>query len=271
MKIYVSPSGIVDGYYCTECSGYNDILNIYCIYCSIYRDRLVSYKELEWITAVRRGIAIHYHDTPIHMLTDSQRVDLFKKFFGESATKVASMSLDALDSYIDELETVVIEAKASLQAATHNKRERVASLSQSERDKLITKPEITGSEALSVTKKRKEKLTKADRLIKDYMASGIPEAEAREMVSKIVKVDETKQQSTPTVRMQSSDPMKRYVFNGNPTPLNDDGSVDVKAQAKLDAKNALENAVAAAIANAPVYEPKPIDFASLDGLFAKKD
>lgn len=99
--------------------------------------------------------------------TEKELEELHARFFNNESTQVVpDMDLAQLEEHIHELEMIAFEAKVRIQSATANKRERVAKLRQSERDRLISNPGISGSDALATIAARKENLNTADKKAK---------------------------------------------------------------------------------------------------------
>lgn len=131
---------------------------------------------------------------------EGQLKELHARFFNSETTEVVpDMDLETLSNHIQELEMIAFEAKSRLQAATQNKRERVAKLRLAEREKLISNPDISGSDALTAVSKRKERLSKADKLKQTLGSLGISTEDLKSIMGNI-KIDETK--IAPTIAPQ---------------------------------------------------------------------
>lgn len=123
---------------------------------------------------------------------EDQLKELHARFFNNEATEIVpNMELEQLSAHIQELEMIAFEAKTRLQAATQNKRERVAKLRLAEREKLISNPDISGSDAITAVGKRKERLSKADKLKQTLGALGISTDDMKSIMGNI-KIDESK-------------------------------------------------------------------------------
>ena len=206
-------------WYCSSCKAHNDILDLTCRYyfelCQTYRPIPLE-KFAGWISLKRRGdlVDVKYPDQT--RLPGEQRMrhtekeleELHARFFNnESTVVVPNMDLAQLEEHIHELEMIAFEAKVRIQSATANKRERVAKLRQSERDRLISNPGISGSDALATIAARKENLntadkkaklrqTKADKAVESLAALGMSSEEIAKILGK-AKVAEPKEK-TPT-------------------------------------------------------------------------
>jgi hypothetical protein len=115
-------------------------------------------------------------------MTDEERKALYMKFFGHEATAVDTMDYDTLIIRIAELESVAFEAKARLQAGHEKKRKFEYEMSKDERDRLISQPSLTVSEAIGVVsrrredeKKAKDRMTKAEKFLEHMRKMGVSE------------------------------------------------------------------------------------------------
>lgn len=137
--------------------------------------------------------------------TEKELEELHARFFNDETTNVvANMDLAQLEEHIHTLEMIAFEAKVRIQGATANKRERVAKLRQSERDRLVSNPGISGSDALAAIAARKENLntadkkaklrqTKADKAVESLAALGMSSEEIAKILGK-AKIAEPKVQ-----------------------------------------------------------------------------
>lgn len=175
-------------------------------------------------------IPLAVFDEIAHIMNEKEL--LFSEFFNKAMKDitVSGMTIHDLTVWIEELEKTVLEGKATLQAAHQSKREKIANLSESDRDKLLSSNPPLVSDALSAVKKRKERMSKADKLHESLIAAGMSEEDARK-ISGTIKVDESKQSATPVL----SDSTKQYVFNGIPEDV--DTVVCVKCQNEFDTKD----------------------------------
>lgn len=120
----------------------------------------------------------------------------FKKAY-DKGMDISQMSYEELELWLIELEDIVLTAKASIQGADLAKRERKAKLSKSELDKtLSTDSSILASDAIASVNKRKERMTKLDKLKDMYdkmVSDGTMSREDADSMLGLVKVDESKQ------------------------------------------------------------------------------
>lgn len=157
--------------------------------------------ELEFISLLFPGIE---RSKLLERAGMTEKEELFAKFFSTAYNKgrdVDSMSFPELDAWIRELERITFEAKASLQGATQAKREREANLKQSERDKIRNSDSTFDStNAINAVNKRKDRMSKVDKLEATYRSLGMDEATIKDLLSK-VKVDEEKQAVTTKLHL----------------------------------------------------------------------
>lgn len=154
-----------NGYLCSNCNSYNDILTRYCKSCNSYRE---DFSLLEEIAAIlRRDILVEF-DLGGHRMNNEERSNLHAKFFaqGYASACVPDMSITDIIAWEEELETIVIQGKATLHGAGQARREKEGKLSKEDRDKLITRHDLTATEALLAPKTRQDRMSKADKLKK---------------------------------------------------------------------------------------------------------
>jgi hypothetical protein len=160
MKLYeVNSNGLIIGYNCRFCKFYNDLLTTNCRICQANRPEELNY--LASLEAFRRKGEIMSQD----------KIELHKKFYFHERTLVKDMTALQLREHIEELQVILFEAKARAAASLDEERERKARLSASQRDGLITTPNLDGSDALREIKQRKARMSKADKL--SAMIAGI--------------------------------------------------------------------------------------------------
>lgn len=194
MKLSID-HGRVEGWIC-NCdphNAYNDILRRYCVYCKAHRDEVESYIQFEIACAFRRGVFYAYEGgSPT--LTNEDRKEKYSEFYGRSyneALNVELMPMEALIASIEELEDIILTAKASKDGKDTAKRERIAKLSKEEREKLISNPNV--GEGIMVPKVRKDRMTAKEKLAADLAA--IMGDEDTLSILGTVKVTETAQGS----------------------------------------------------------------------------
>ena len=179
-------NGYVEGYYCSQCNGYNDILNLHCVHCNDYRDREYNHLEFEFNTILRRGIIISYEKGFHSNMDNNKRVELHSQFYAQAGKLIESMTYDQLLAWEEELETIVIEAKASMQRSSAERREKQQRMSKEERDRLISNPELSVSDGLLAPKLRKDRMSKADKITADMAGMGIPLDMINQLMNNII-------------------------------------------------------------------------------------
>lgn len=225
MKLELDKYSFVVGWLCDSCRLYNDILTSHCKACHSHKDD--AYFKLEIQESIRRGILIWYEngDTRCNRMTNDERVELHSKFFAQAGKLVIEMTYDQLVSWEEELEKIVIEAKASLQRSSQERRERQAKMSKAERDKLITNPDMSVTEGLIAPKLRRDRMSAADKVKADMEKMNIPQ----DMIDALMKgVSSSGNPSLATVKHDPKANNKGFVFNGTPTPIDEDGNPEVE-------------------------------------------
>jgi len=211
MKLEVS-NGFVEGYICDRCKSYNDILSRYCKICNSYRDREVNQYGFEIDAINRRGLLLYYEVG--ECMDNEKRVELHSRFYSKANELICNMSYEQQLAWEEELEMIVIEAKASIQASSQKRREKQASMSKEERDRLITNPDMSVSEGLLAPKIRKDRQSKADKMADDFAAMNIPPEMINALMAGIIPgktaVTETKK--------------KDFVFNAEEKVVNSNGT-----------------------------------------------
>lgn len=181
----------------------------------------------------------------------TEKEELFARFFSQAYNKgkdISQMDFTELDSWIRELENTVFEAKATLQGASQAKREREANLKTSEREKIRTADgQYVTSDAINSVNKRKERMSKTDKVIESYRALGMSEEDINGIL-KNIKPDETSQ---------------AIVNQG--LNLNKDASQDKKEDSSDKPKSLLDKIIESVVSAKPKEDSKP--FSGFDDLF----
>lgn len=135
-------------------------------------------------------------------MSEEDQKEMHIQFFNQTCAKSAEFStFQELDEWIEKLEVIAAQAKASAQGALHGKRERVAKLSKEEREKLVSNPDLTGTDAFGAVKARATRMTQADKLVQTYRSLGMSEEEIKVLVGNI-KTSEDKPRLEPLVDKQ---------------------------------------------------------------------
>ena len=108
--------------------------------------------------------------------------ELYAKFYSKGRVLVAAMSDIELHEHIDVVQKITAEAKATLQSALDERRDRNANKTQKEwlisSDKGI---QTNVSDAINVVAKRKARMTQMEKLTEQLRAAGLDEATIKEM------------------------------------------------------------------------------------------
>lgn len=261
---------LVNGWICKHCKSYNDILTVDCVICNVYRDIEYSLFPLETSAAIRRGILIHYENTlrggDTTSMTNEKRAELHSLFYTnpEKVDFIQKSDYNALVEWEDTLEAIIIEAKAYTQRSQHERRERKAKMSEAERSKLISRPDMTVTEGLTGPRERKARMSNMEKLVETYKSLGMSEEEIKAAMS-VIKVDPEKETTLPQPVLDGNS--NKFVFNGSPTPLDDDGKIDEKAIKDKEKRDAIKEHRDIEIPkDIPIVtEPQPFDPSKLFG------
>jgi hypothetical protein len=119
----------------------------------------------------------------------NEREELYAKFYADEGVNVANLSYEQLEDRIRELQVICTEAKAKLARSENERTERKSKLSRTEREKLINSPDLNTTDAINSVNRRKERLTKMEKLEQSLRALGIEDIKS---ITSTVKVDESK-------------------------------------------------------------------------------
>lgn len=136
-----------------------------------------------------------YIHLPVLELNEEQMTEdeqLYAQFYSnpDVLSKCSTMSIEELLVWEEDLRKIVLEAKATQSRVSTTRKERVSKLTKEERDKLITNPDGTVSDAINAVKIRRDRMSKADKLAALLKDMGI---ESSGDIMKNIKADETKQ------------------------------------------------------------------------------
>lgn len=211
MKKLEVVQGKIEGYFCDNCVAYNDILTRYCRLCNSYRDREDNLYQFEIDCILRRGILLYY-DVRSNM-DNEKRVELHSKFYLQAENLIKDMSYEQQLAWEEELEMIVIEAKAGIQRSSQKRREKQASMSKEERDRLITNPDMSVGEGLLAPKLRKDRQSKADKMSADFAAMNIPADMINQLMAGIQPGKTSVTENKP----------KEFVFNAEEKVISSNG------------------------------------------------
>lgn len=266
--------GFLTGWRCSKCNIYNDLLRAECSYhCGEFRDSIYSLIAA-WTEIKRTGV--------LHNLrkTSEEIKELHMAFFNQTLAKsVEFNTIQELDVWIDELEEIALTAKAAVQGAHQGKRDRMAKLSKEDREKLVSNPDITGTDAFSAVKKRAERMSQADKLVKVYRELGFSEEQIQEQVNKFTvssdkprletlgqKPVRTEEEEEPKLRQK-----KENVFQFNKKPEEQQAALNEAAKEIIESRETTEAEVKPIEAKtAEIENPSEDETPSfLKGLFGK--
>jgi hypothetical protein len=163
------------GWYC-DCNGYNDLLTPFSRYtCNSIRPESL---ELDVEIAIRKRGALEFRANFMPMNDDLK--ELHAKFFAEEKAAYKTLDFDARRIHRTELEQICFEAKARISAMDWIEREESESLNPTQREWLRNSrknPNPNLTDAITVIKDRKKRVSKADKLLADMQSLGIANAE----------------------------------------------------------------------------------------------
>jgi len=156
-------------YICKDCSLTNNILNKSC-YCGKTRDFTISesihraaLRDIYGVLSYRNGLEERREFIPT--MDNEKRMELHTKFFAQGYSDCEGKTIDEIIAEEEELEEIVVTAKAALHGKGQARREKEANLSKEERDRLRAKGlDVTVSDAINGPKLRKDRMSKADKL-----------------------------------------------------------------------------------------------------------
>lgn len=171
-KLVLNENKLTSGFICNQCNGYNDILNSHCIYCNAYSeiDDLFRF-NIELSRNISTDCEVNFS------MTNDDRVELHSKFYNPENWNPSERGLIESGTYAqlvaweEELESIVVEAKAKLQRSNAERRDRQQKMSKEDRDKLISRPDMTVSEGLIAPALRKDRMSKADKMRQDMISN----------------------------------------------------------------------------------------------------
>ena len=201
---------------CSLCNSGN--IDSFCHYCKAWKSK--AYKLSEF--SINHEISMRLLSTGgVFKMPIDRDEALFMKFFNHEDVMVKDMSIEQLSAHIDELENIIYEAKVRHQKSTGVRKNRVERLSQEERDKLITNPDFNSSERSKLEIPKRDKRSRADKLLDDLTKLGIDPLTRNALIGNVIVNEETKaepirpknQSQTSTVDRVLVD--RRVSFNEN--------------------------------------------------------
>lgn len=196
-------------FYCTQCKGYNDILNEFCVYCSAAAPSLITYRYRA-LVEIYRGIyeqrgclelldnlrELRKELIPLNEkddnLTPEQKVaqygnmsaeeQKFARFYSEDRLLVKDMDASQLREHRDILSNIAFEAKARLTATDDELRERKSKDKATKNWLISTENTQTTSDAIAAVRTRTARMSKMDKLRADLRKSNIDEETIDDMI-----------------------------------------------------------------------------------------
>jgi hypothetical protein len=132
-------------------------------------------------------------DTEEYIQRMTEREEKYAEFFAAEAKVIENMTIEELQVHIESLESLRLEVSARLAKSNDSKKEHISRLSKSERDKLITTPDLSVSDSINAVNKRKDRMSAADKLRQTLKAMGLPDDEIDKQIMSTIKIDESKQ------------------------------------------------------------------------------
>jgi hypothetical protein len=131
--------------------------------------------------------------------------ELYAKFYNAEKILVKDMDDSTLRIHIDELAKIAFEAKARVNSASEEQRERKAKSSHL-KDWTVSPehPDVTVSDAINAVKLRKERMSKADRLRQQLKDAGIDNETVNEMMRNLEQ-RATSELKTVTFKQKTED------------------------------------------------------------------
>jgi phosphoenolpyruvate carboxylase len=132
------------------------------------------------------------------------------------------MSIEEIIAHEERLNNIAFEAKATKEGVSKVKRERESRLTLAEKERLHSKDlEHNVSESLRTVEKRKTRITGKDQLNKDLVSMGLVGDDLKEILSQVTVTGKKK-------KLEAIKPAAKFVFNGTPKPLDDNGNPEVE-------------------------------------------
>jgi len=170
---------------CERCNGYNDYLEEHCSYCHFHSPDYVTFKS-QAIVQLQRGV-FYYANMHIPRLEQSSMTEqeaLFAKLYNGYKIRVSEMTDEELAVHIAEISDIAFKAKVGKIAADDEKKERISKRTPKGKEFSITSNEPDGrvSDSINAVKVRQNRKTKLDKMYDGFIAAGIPEETAQEMI-----------------------------------------------------------------------------------------
>ena len=155
-------------------------------------------------------------------LSMSNDEELYAKFYNKSRIQVAAMTDIELHEHIDLLQQIAFEAKANLQGAMDERRERNAKKVGKEwlvsNDRAV---QTNVSDAIKVVEKRKARMSKMDKLEKQLRDAGLDESTIREMTRNLEAKATDSTLKTIVFKTQETELKAVQIESNEPKPVFD--------------------------------------------------
>lgn len=149
-------------------------------------------------------------------MTNEKRIELHQKFFAQAyqAASVSERTIAENEEKLDELEEIIVQAKAAYGGTDEANRVKKANLSKEEREKLLSKTgNPTVSDAINAPRVRVDRQTKADRFKAELIAQGLMSEEDANDVAKNISGARTVAKKAEVTKVTKD---TAFVFNGAP-------------------------------------------------------
>lgn len=200
----VFSGGHLVGWKCSSCNEYNDLLRHVCRSCK----NIQRPTNLERAAALEQERRLGGFDS---MNNKETKEELHKRFFdtyNKEIILVQSMDYNTLIAHIRELEEICRDGRTMLTAAQTRQREMEAEMKLSDKEWLLSRntPDPNVSDAISAVKVRKDRMSKADKLLEQMKSLGIADAES--MVSRAEKRATDSQMNSVSFNKPKVEPSK---------------------------------------------------------------
>ena len=208
----VFSGGHLVGWKCFTCGEYNDLLRPVCRSCN---------KQFRPANLETKAVIEQERRTGLSKM-DKDLAEKHAAFFNAERILIKDMDWETLKNHRKELEDIAREARARLTAIDTEERERTAHLKTSDKEWLLSHntPDVNVSDAISAVKTRKDRMSKADKLLAAMKDLGIDGAES------LVRAAEKK---------ATESQMNSISFNkpkAEAKQVNEDGNADNSASSK---------------------------------------
>jgi hypothetical protein len=241
---------------CEHCKLYNDILTNHCKACyadkpihitSIYQVSIEFKRGIYYGTGILADLSANYLFRNLESKPMTPEEERFKEFFSHEVMLIKDMDITQLREHRIQLQSIAFEAKARTVATD----DAIKTKSKDVKNKqfLVTIDQSqSDSDLLNAPKVRAARMSKIDKMRKQYLASGIDEATVNTMIANLErKGTETSVQVIPKKEFES-EVVKPNPFSSKPNvieeKINDvkpDSIPQASAEMITDSKPAKQN------------------------------